>query len=64
MCSTTTPGCYLYVGPSIRVAARASSPRIRCGAAITYAELVAAGDTKGAGMDFFLEGAALLLGQP
>ena len=34
------------------------------GAAMTYDELRTAGDAKGAGMDFFLEGAALLLGQP
>ena len=31
---------------------------------MTYEELGAAADPKGAGIDFFLEGAALLLGQP
>ena len=55
---------YLYVGPwdaSRKSGKLATHP---FGAAITYAELAAAGDTKGAGLDFFLEGAALLLGQP
>jgi hypothetical protein len=55
---------YLYVGPweaGRRTGKLASYP---FGAAITYEELRAAVDAKGAGIDFFLEGAALLLGQP
>jgi hypothetical protein len=55
---------YLYVGPweaSRRSGQLASQP---WGAAMTYEELSAAADPKGAGIDFFLEGAALLLGQP
>jgi hypothetical protein len=60
----TIPQPYLYVGPwdaSRRSGKLATQP---WGAAITYEELRAAGDAKGVGMDFFLEGAALLLGQP
>ncbi len=55
---------YLYVGPweeSRRSGKLAAHP---WGAAVTYDELRTAGDAKGAGTDFFLEGAALLLGQP
>jgi hypothetical protein len=55
---------YLYVGPwepSRRTGKLATHP---FGAAITYDELSAAGDSKGAGMDFLREGAALLVGQP
>ncbi len=55
---------YLYVGPfeaSRRTGAFGMYP---FGAAITYEELNAAGDSKGAALDFLLEGAALLLGQP
>jgi hypothetical protein len=55
---------YLYVGPweeRRRSGKLATHP---WGAAMTYDELRTAGDAKGAGMDFFLEGAALLLGQP
>ncbi|MDP9334176.1 MAG: hypothetical protein M3Q30_12840 [Actinomycetota bacterium] len=58
------PQPYLYVGPweaSRRSGKLATQP---WGAAMTYDELRTAGDAKGAGMDFFLEGAALLLGQP
>jgi hypothetical protein len=58
------PQPYLYVGPwdaSRRAGMLATQP---WGAAITYEELRAGGDAKGAGMDFFLEGAALLMGQP
>jgi hypothetical protein len=58
------PQPYLYVGPwesSRRTGKLAAYP---FGAAITYDELNGAVDSKGAGMDFFLEGAALLLGQP
>jgi hypothetical protein len=58
------PEPYLYVGPqtaSRRTGKLATHP---WGSALTYAELAAAGDSKGAGIDFFLEGAALLLGQP
>ena len=58
------PQPYLYVGPwdgSRRSGKLATYP---WGAAITYEELCATGDAKGAGTDFFLEGAALLLGQP
>jgi len=55
---------YLYVGPwdaSRRTGKLAAQP---FGAAITYDELHAGGDAKGAGIEFLLEGAALLLGQP
>jgi hypothetical protein len=55
---------YLYVGPwepSRRTGKLATHP---FGAAMTYADLAAAADSKGAGMDFFLEGAALLVGHP
>ncbi len=55
---------YLYVAPweaERRTGTLAAYP---WGAAITYSELQAAGDAKGQGMDFFLEGAALLVGQP
>ena len=55
---------YLYVGPwdaSRRSGILASQP---FGAAVTYTELLESDDAKGAGMEFFLEGAALLLGQP
>ena len=55
---------YLYVGPweaSRRSGKLAAYP---WGAAMTYEELGAAADPKGAGIDFLLEGAALLLGQP
>ncbi|MCU1468153.1 MAG: hypothetical protein JWM72_4081 [Actinomycetia bacterium] len=58
------PQPYLYVGPfaaSRRTGKLAAYP---WGAAITYEDLAAAGDSKGTGIDFFLEGAALLLGQP
>jgi len=58
------PQPYLYVGPwdaSRRSGRLGTHP---FGAAITYEELLAAGDPKGACMEFFLEGAALLLGQP
>ena len=58
------PQPYLYVGPleaSRRSGKLAAYP---WGAAMTYDALRTAGDAKGAGMDFFLEGAALLLGQP
>ena len=58
------PQPYLYVGPwaeSRRSGQLATHP---WGTAITYEELRATGDAKGAGTDFFLEGAALLLGQP
>jgi hypothetical protein len=55
---------YLYVGPwdaGRRTGKLATHP---WGSAITYEELRASGDPKGAGTDFLLEGAALLLGQP
>jgi hypothetical protein len=55
---------YFYVGPqdsSRRTGKLAAYP---FGAAITYGELNEAGDSKGAALDFVLEGAALLLGQP
>lgn len=55
---------YLYIAPfeaSRRTGAFAMYP---FGAAMTYDELNAAGDSKGSGLDFMLEGAALLLGQP
>ena len=55
---------YFYVGPwdeHRRTGRLAAYP---WGAAITYEELRAGGDAKGAGMEFLREGAALLLGQP
>ena len=55
---------YLYVGPwdaGRRTGKLATHP---WGSAITYSELRAGGDPKGTGMEFFQEGAALLLGQP
>lgn len=55
---------YLYVGPwdaGRRTGKLATHP---WGTAITYEELRASGDAKGAGTDFLLEGAALILGQP
>jgi hypothetical protein len=55
---------YLYVAPwdaGRRTGKLATHP---WGTAITYEELRASGDPKGAGTDFLLEGAALLLGQP
>jgi hypothetical protein len=55
---------YLYVGPwdaSRRRGLLAAHP---FGAALSYCDLVAAGDAKGAGTDFFRECAALLVGQP
>jgi hypothetical protein len=58
------PQPFLYVGPweaSRRSGKLATQP---WGSAMTYDELRAGGDAKGAGTDFFLEGAALLLGQP
>jgi hypothetical protein len=58
------PEPYLYVGPwdaSRRTGKLATHP---WGTAITYSELRDGGDAKGAGTDFLLEGAALLLGQP
>jgi hypothetical protein len=61
---TTITEPYLYVAPwdkSRRTGLFATYP---FGAAIGYEELRRASDAKGAGMDFFLEGAALLVGQP
>jgi hypothetical protein len=61
---TAIPEPYLYVGPfaaSRRTGKLGAHP---WGSAITYGELAASGDSKGAGIDFLLEGAALLLGQP
>ena len=55
---------YLYVGPWDASRKTGKLATHGFGAAITYTELTAAGDAKGAGLDFFLEGAALLLGQP
>jgi len=55
---------YLYVGPwdaARRIGKLGGHP---WGSAITYEELMASGDALGTGIDFFLEGAALLLGQP
>ncbi|MDQ1435461.1 MAG: hypothetical protein QOF59_2277 [Actinomycetota bacterium] len=55
---------YLYVGPFEPRRRTGKLATYSWGSAITYEELAAAGDSKGAGIDFFLEGAALLLGQP
>jgi hypothetical protein len=58
------PEPYLYVGPWDAGRRSGKLGTYPFGAAITYAELSAASDPKGAGLDFFLEGAALLIGQP
>ena len=58
------PQPYLYVGPITPGRRTGKFAAYPWGSAITYDELSAAGDAKGAGIDFFLEGAALLLGQP
>ncbi len=58
------PQPYLYVAPwdaSRRTGKLGGYP---FGAALTYAEMQNAGDAKGVGMDFLLDCAALLLGQP
>jgi len=55
---------YLYVGPwdtSRRTGPLGAYP---WGAGFTYDALLDSGDPKGTGLDFYLEGAALLLGQP
>jgi hypothetical protein len=55
---------YLYVGPweaSRRAGPLGTRP---WGAAITYGELLASGDSKGAALDFLRAGAAVLLGTP
>jgi hypothetical protein len=58
------PQPYLYVGPRDAARRAGKLATYPWGSAITYEELRAGGDAKGAGTDFFLEGAALLLGQP
>jgi hypothetical protein len=55
---------YLYVGPQSAARRTGKLATYGFGAAISYDELNAAGDAKGAALDFLLEGAALLLGQP
>ena len=55
---------YLYVGPWDAARRTGRLATHAWGAAIGYEELRASGDPKGAGADFLLEGAALLLGQP
>jgi len=55
---------YLYVAPWDKRRRTGRFAEYAFGAAVTYEELQAATDTKGAGLDFFLEGAALLVGQP
>ena len=55
---------YLYVGPwdaSRRTGVLGTRP---WGAAVTYDELLAAGDARRRATEFYFEGAALLLGQP
>jgi hypothetical protein len=58
------PEPYLYVGPWDSKRRTGQLAEYPFGAARTYTELIASGDSKGAGMEFFLESAALLLGQP
>jgi hypothetical protein len=60
----TIPQPYLYVSPFDAARRTGAFAMYPFGAAITYDELHAAGDSKGVGSDFVLEGAALLLGQP
>lgn len=61
---TAVPQPYLYVGPWDKSRRSGKLATHGWGTAITYEELRATGDAKGAGTDFFLECAALLLGQP
>jgi hypothetical protein len=58
------PQPYLYVAPWDKSRRSGKLATYPWGAAIAYDELRATGDAKGAGTDFLLEGAALLLGQP
>jgi hypothetical protein len=58
------PGPYLYVGPWEARRRSGKFAEFQWGAAVTYEALRATGDAKGAGTEFFLECAALLLGQP
>ncbi len=55
---------YFYVGPHEASRRTGTLGAYPFGAAITYDGLNASSDTKGAALDFVLEGAALLLGQP
>ncbi|HEV7526602.1 MAG TPA: hypothetical protein VGP92_16660 [Acidimicrobiia bacterium] len=55
---------YLYVAPWDKGRRTGKLAAYPFGAAIAYDELAAAADAKGMGLDFLLEGAALLLGQP
>ncbi len=55
---------YLYIAPYAATRKTGAFAMYPFGAARSYTELTAAGDAKGAGREFFLEGAALLLGQP
>jgi hypothetical protein len=55
---------YLYVAPSDARRKTGKLAAYPFGAALPYVALRDANDSKGAGMDFFLEGAALLVGQP
>lgn len=60
----TIPRPYLYVAPGDTGRRTGKLSGYPFGAALTYDEMQAAGDAKGAGMDFLFDGAALLLGQP
>jgi len=55
---------YLYVAPWDAGRRTGKLAAYSFGAGLTYEELRASNDAKGTGMDFLLEGAALLLGQP
>jgi len=55
---------YLYVAPWDKGRRTGKFAQFQFGAAVTYEALVAATDTKGTGLDFLLECAALLVGQP
>jgi hypothetical protein len=58
------PEPYLYVQPWEPSRRTGKLGTQSFGAALTYGDLAPASDARGAGLDFLLEGAALLLGQP
>lgn len=55
---------YLYVGPWDASRKTGALGRYAWGAALTYSELNAAPQPRAAGLEFFLDGAALLVGAP
>lgn len=60
----TVPEPYLYVGPWEHARRTGVLGEHPWGASITYGELAAAADSRARGLDFMLECAALLVGQP